>query len=579
MAAWPSSNDYTAAIQSPQICFSDVDLRAASVEKNRLTRMPKVWTGNFAQVYELRTGSGRWAVKCFTRASENLTARYAAISSAVAASNLPYFVDFRFLTDQMLVNGKRYPIVKMQWLEGQSIDKFVEANLFHPHILIDLAAQLVVMVQKLEEQKLAHGDLQHGNVVITSSGLKLVDYDGMFVPSFSGSAAPEIGLPSFQHPRRGAADYAVGLDRFALLVMCTGLCALSVEPSIWYEFYTGDNLLFSAADFRGPGGSKLFQRLSAVNDENVKLFTNALRTACGQGPLGIQVPTSPTLLVKRRPTPWWVTLPPARSTKSPQPTGPTPTRPKQFSHGNGTVILFAIGSAALAAGWAAGWAVGWAAGIAVGAIATSTGGLLFLLARTLQYSKLPALARRRELSAKLAALEREARKRDLERTKAEQQLNALSQQEAAEKGQELKRSRDAHLEAYLSSIPVSRLLSLSGIGPAIIGRLHGAGIQNAAHLKRRGPHVEGVGPKRRGQINGLLTEWERDAARTMPSSLPADMEHRIAAKYRAQKSAAVDRLRAVNAMLAGRRTEASQAESELKQLHVPPLGQFLRNTM
>ena len=570
MSAWPSPTDYTTAIQNPQICFRDADLKGASVEKHRLTRMPKEWTGNFAQVYELRAGADRWAVKCFTRASENLTARYTAISSALAAAKLPYFVEFRFLADQMLVNGKRYPIVKMQWLEGQPIDKFVEQNLFYPQVLLDLAASLVKMVDTLERQRLAHGDLQHGNVVVTPSGLKLVDYDGMFVPSFTGMAAPEVGLPSFQHPKRGASDYAVGLDRFALLVMCTGLCAVAAEPKVWYEFYTGDNLLFSAADFRAPRDSKLFHRLAALNDVNVKAFSDALKAACAAGPLNIQVPSPPIPTVGGRATPWWVTLPPTLPTKSASTPARAATRSNRLRYDNGTALLLAIGALALGAGWS---------GVEAAASTGALGGLLLLIARVRQYTSLPASIRRRELKAAFAALDREVRKRDQERVQLEEQLRALSQQESAERGEELKRVKDAHLEAYLSSIPVTRLAGISGIGPVIIGKLQAAGIQHAAHLKRRGPHVQGVGPKRRGQIYDLLRQWERDAARTTPSSLPADAERRIVAKYQTQRDFVVDRLRAVGVMLSGRRAEASQAESELKQLHVPTFGQFLRKTM
>src|SRR5689334_2053901 len=118
--------------------------------------MPKVWTGNFAQVYELNTSGTRWAVKCFTRSGTDLTGRYSEISKAIASSQLPYFVDFKFLPDEILVNGKRYPVVKMQWVEGQSIDKYVEANLFRPQALLDTATALLKMVRELEECQLAH---------------------------------------------------------------------------------------------------------------------------------------------------------------------------------------------------------------------------------------------------------------------------------------------------------------------------------------------------------------------------------------------------------------------------------------
>ena len=172
MSNWPSSNDYTAAIQSPQICFRDPDLNTALVEKNKLTRMSKVWTGNFAQVYELRNSTKKWAVKCFTRSAADIRLRYSELSKAITGSRLPYFVEFRFIDDEMLVNGKRYPIVKMQWVDGESLDKHIEGNLYRPQVLLDTAGKLLTMVKELEAHQLAHGDLQHGNVVITSVGLR-----------------------------------------------------------------------------------------------------------------------------------------------------------------------------------------------------------------------------------------------------------------------------------------------------------------------------------------------------------------------------------------------------------------------
>src|SRR6185503_6374608 len=165
MSDWPSPNDYTVAIQTPRICFKDPDLQKASVERHALTQMPKVWTGNFAQVFSLVDGQNRWAVKCFTRSATNIRQRYAVISAAILASKLRYFPPFYFLDNQVLVNGRRYPIVKMRWVAGQSLDKFVEANLYRPSALLELASQLIRMVKELEGIGIAHGDLQHGNIL------------------------------------------------------------------------------------------------------------------------------------------------------------------------------------------------------------------------------------------------------------------------------------------------------------------------------------------------------------------------------------------------------------------------------
>ena len=311
MSAWPASNDYTIAIQAPRLCFRDRDLQAGALERSARTGMPKVWTGNFAQVYALAGRRGRWAVKCFTRSSPDIRTRYARIAAALEAAGLPYFTDFQFLNEEMLVGGARFPIVKMRWLDGQPLDAFVEANLQNPRALRRVERDMVTLVRDLEARRFAHGDLQHGNIVVTGRGVKLVDYDAMYIPAFAGTPAPEQGLPAYQHPRRSASDYGVGLDRFSLLVIRTALTALAAEPALWREFNNGDNLLFVAEDFRHPQTSAVFAKLTAMSDADVRALAQTLVTACARPPL--ETPLAETASAARRggQRPWFQTEPTA----------------------------------------------------------------------------------------------------------------------------------------------------------------------------------------------------------------------------------------------------------------------------
>jgi hypothetical protein len=307
MNSWPSSHAYTIAVQNPHVCFRDPELRAGHVERTAATRMPRVWTGNFAQVYEVRGASGRrWAVKCFTRSVVDVRGRYSEIAAAIKRSRLPYFVEFDLLDGEMLVDGARYPVLKMQWADGLRLDRFVEANLYRPRALLSTAAALVKMVRDLERRKIAHGDLQHGNIVITGSGLNLVDYDGLFVPRFAGEPAPEAGLACYQHPRRSPSDYGVGLDRFSLLAMCTALAALAAEPSLWGAFNSGANLLFTTDDFAAPAASRLIERIGALADPQARALLQTLLAACERAPMDVPLPDGAIAL---KPTArhrfWW----------------------------------------------------------------------------------------------------------------------------------------------------------------------------------------------------------------------------------------------------------------------------------
>src|SRR5207244_10707163 len=126
------------------------------------------------------------------------------------------------------------------------------------------------VVKDLDRRRLVHGDLQHGNIIVTPSAVKLIDYDGMFVTALKRLGACETGLPSYQHPRRTQADYGIGLDRFSLLVICTGLCAVAADPTLWDQFNTGDNILFTSADFKNLDASPLVARLAAIHDPQLQ---------------------------------------------------------------------------------------------------------------------------------------------------------------------------------------------------------------------------------------------------------------------------------------------------------------------
>ena len=76
---WPQSQEYNEAIQNPASCFQDAELRAGEAVTNALG-VPLPCSGNFADVYQMRCGNTRFAVKCFTRGEpKSLRMRYAHI--------------------------------------------------------------------------------------------------------------------------------------------------------------------------------------------------------------------------------------------------------------------------------------------------------------------------------------------------------------------------------------------------------------------------------------------------------------------------------------------------------------------
>jgi hypothetical protein len=255
---------YQAAVQHPSTAFADPQLRTATVTTGNLG-LPRAVAGNFAVTYQLCAGPRRWAVRCFHREAADRGAHYAAISQALARVGGGPLIGIDYLDAGVRVGQAWYPITKMAWLEGWPLNRAVEERLSTPRALSDLERRFFETVAQLRSLGIAHGDLQHGNVLVESSGtLRLVDYDGMFVPALRGRPASESGDPNYQHPRRGL-QFDAELDRFSAIVIVLALRALAVAPGLWQTYNTGDNLLFRRTDFSDPARSPLFRDLAGLS--------------------------------------------------------------------------------------------------------------------------------------------------------------------------------------------------------------------------------------------------------------------------------------------------------------------------
>jgi WD40 repeat protein len=273
--AWPLPQDYNEAIQNPRTTFGDPELREGEAVTNALG-LPLPRSGNFADVYEVSCPAtqSRWAVKCFTRAVSGLRERYREISNYLLQVQLPFFVEFTYLEEGIRVHGQWYPILKMQWVEGLLLNEFVRDALDRPATLEALAQVWVRMARRLREGQLAHGDFQHGNVLLvpgsktSSLAVKLVDYDGLFVPTLAQGKSGEVGHAAYQHPQRVLkGNYNLEVDRFPLLVIATSLRGLQVAGRrLWEKYDNGDNLLFREADLRAPAESALVKELWHLDD-------------------------------------------------------------------------------------------------------------------------------------------------------------------------------------------------------------------------------------------------------------------------------------------------------------------------
>jgi serine/threonine protein kinase len=276
--SWPTPQDYNEAIQNPGTCFWDRELRSG-VPTLTPFGLPRPMSGNFATVYRLNCSQRNWAVRCFSREVRDQERRYSAIGAALNQTPLSFMVGFDFLSRGILVRGTWYPLVKMEWVEGRTLNEFIEANLNQPQLILSIADQMADVLAEMRSFGIAHGDLQHGNILISNGRVVLIDYDGMFVPALAGLPSHETGHPNYQRPDRTGSDFNPNIDTFSGLVIYLSLRALATDPSLWNVLNGGDEcLLLRRTDFEAPKSSKAFQLFEASSSLEVRELAHQLRS-------------------------------------------------------------------------------------------------------------------------------------------------------------------------------------------------------------------------------------------------------------------------------------------------------------
>ena len=254
---WPSPTDYGDALQHPErALYIHEDLREGEVEMNKLRR-PKGRSGNFAIVYKVTGTKGPAAIKVFKNPEDDRQRRYQAISSYLDTHRTGYTVGFEYFEHGIYLNSNWFPALRMEWVEGDTLGSWlVDRVKKKDTALIKKAAdEWIRLVEKLQEAKIAHGDLQHGNILVVKGKLKLVDYDGMCVPGLRGSEQMERGLDGYQHRLRKDQKLGSNLDNFSAWLILVSLRAIAADPGLHDKYKKRpndaephENLLFVVDD-------------------------------------------------------------------------------------------------------------------------------------------------------------------------------------------------------------------------------------------------------------------------------------------------------------------------------------------
>lgn len=235
------------------------------------------YSGGFSVVFPYQITNGeKWAFRCWHSDISNTRKRYEIISEAIKDAHLDFLCEFNYVEKGINVEGNIYPTTRMRWIDGVTIKDYICQNRNSKELLLSLADKFLSMIHLLHEHSLAHGDLQHGNILVGNSHqLYLVDYDSFYCPKLKGEEDTVTGLPDYQHPaRKSNKSVSEKIDYFSELIIYLSILAIAENPSLIdkYQVKDADRLLFAKEDFEDIRNSQIYKDISLLGEEYKELL-------------------------------------------------------------------------------------------------------------------------------------------------------------------------------------------------------------------------------------------------------------------------------------------------------------------
>lgn len=272
----PTIPSIRTSIENKSVLVLDEHAKNGTFERDARNRLI-AYTGGFSVVFPYKTSDGKkWAFRCWHSDVSNSKKRYETIAKAIRQAQLDFLCDFDYIEKGINVEGVIYPTTRMRWVEGITIKDYIYQNKDSKKTLKSLAENFLKMTHALHEQSLAHGDLQHGNILVDDShNLHLVDYDSFYCPKLKGEPDTVTGLPDYQHPSRlGSKSVSEKLDYFSELIIYLSILAIAENPSLAdkYKIKDADRLLFSKDDFKDITNSQVYNDIKSLGKDFVELL-------------------------------------------------------------------------------------------------------------------------------------------------------------------------------------------------------------------------------------------------------------------------------------------------------------------
>ncbi|MEL6497965.1 MAG: hypothetical protein AAFZ67_11335 [Planctomycetota bacterium] len=252
---------------SPGDVFADPNLASGTIELDS-DGLPKARSGTFASVFKVTTQQGDVAVRIPKYEDQSRVNRIRVIADYLAAHPVEGVVPVEVQPDGLSLGELSVSIQIMPWIKGRTLLEFVNDIHQDSRALIRLESKCCRLHQRMLAAQIAHGDLQHGNILIPPDGFpKVVDPDDFSVPGLPHDEAPSVGHPSYQHPRRTPHHFGPAIGNFAMRLIVLQLRIVASDSSLWMGCSSRPNpldrdyLLLSASDLASPEQSPMLGNL------------------------------------------------------------------------------------------------------------------------------------------------------------------------------------------------------------------------------------------------------------------------------------------------------------------------------
>jgi hypothetical protein len=275
---WPMIHEYDEALLDRISSFRDADIQYGHLAEIHPGLPMHLNGGGSPHVCVYRVG--HWVVRCFVsdppakiEPPADIIPRYEKIIDYIKqqqkTGKLKFLAPCELVKPGVNIKGRYFPYLKVPYIpNSRSLGDFLSEYYQDRQTMGLIAKKWLELIQEMEDNHVAHGDLDLSNVLVfgghMSPILYLIDFDGMYIPDFDFAHmdVTDQGHSHFQPSQRGIRKFDSTMDQFSSLVIYLSLCALEENPDLWEKCEASErNLLLHDEDFQRLAQSTRFPLL------------------------------------------------------------------------------------------------------------------------------------------------------------------------------------------------------------------------------------------------------------------------------------------------------------------------------